>query len=150
MTASPETGRPAEEPSSPARPIGASGDQGEPRRLMRTIVCAYSRDELPTSWLQVFRRFERAMARARLDIRVRLAPLEELPESFEVLVVAPQLQQRAEALQTGARIICTTRQLAPVAVEELLLELQSGQSIYAERADPDEPRIVVHRGSEVL
>ena len=150
MTATPEAGRPAEEPSSPARPIGASGDQGEPRRLVRTIVCAYSRDELPTSWLQVFRRFDRAVARAGLRIRVRLLPLEELPEGFEVLVVAPQLRQRAEALPTDARIVCTTRELAAVAVDELLRELEGGRSIYAERADPNEPRIVVHRGSEVL
>jgi len=117
--------------------------------LVRTIVCAYSRDELPTSWLQVFRRFDRAVARAGLRIRVRLLPLEELPESFEVLVVAPQLQQRAEALRTGARIVCTTRELAPVAVDELLRELEGGVSIHAERAQPDDPRIVIHRGSDV-
>lgn len=122
----------------------------EARRLVRTIVCAYSRDELPTSWLQVFRRFDRAVARAGLRIRVRLLPLEELPESFEVLVVEPRLQQRAEALRTGAHVIGTTRERAAVAVDELLRELESGRSIYAERADPNEPRIVVHRGSEVL
>lgn len=150
MTRSLKAGRPREE--APSRtPIGGTSDNpGRDRRLVKTIVCAYSRDELPASWVQVFRRFERAVARAGLRVRVRLLPLEELPESFEVLVVAPELQQRAEALRTGARIISTTRQLAPVAVEELLLELQSGQSIYAERAKPGEPRIVIHRGPEVL
>ena len=120
------------------------------RRLVTTIVCAYSREELPAAWLQVFRRFERAVARAGLSIRVRLLPLEELPESFEVLVVAPELVPRAEALRTGARIIPTTRQDAASAVAALLRELESGESIYAESSRPGEPRVIVHRGSEIL
>jgi hypothetical protein len=128
--------------------VGAFRDLAK-ARLRREAKPAGGWYELPTSWLQVFRRFDRAVARAGLRIRVRLLPLEELPESFEVLVVAPQLQQRAEALRTGARLVCTTRELAPVAVDELLRELEGGVSIHAERAQPDEPRIVIHRGSDV-
>jgi hypothetical protein len=94
-----------------------------------TIVCAYSRAELPASWVQVFRRFERAVARAGLRICVRLVPLEDLPESFEVLVVAPDLERHPEKLRTGARIVATTRQGAADAVEQLLGELRSGDLI---------------------
>lgn len=128
----------------------APADRGEGRRLVRTIVCAYSREELPTSWLQVFHRFERAAARSGLALRVRLLPLEELPETFEVLVVAPPLLPRAEALGSGARILSVTRGQAREAADGLLRELAGGGSIYAEAARPDAPRIVVRRGSEEL
>src|SRR2546421_732810 len=77
-------------------------------REVRTVVCAYS-EELPAAWLQVFRRFERALAKARLRVRVRLLPLDDLPDTFEVLVVSPGLRERAEALGTGARIVSATR-----------------------------------------
>ena len=123
---------------------------GEDRRLVRTIVCAYSREELPTSWLQVFHRFERTMERAGLAIRVRLAPLEELPEAFEVLVVSPELLKRAEGLRSGARVLAATRPQAQRAALELLRDLVTGSSIYAEPALPNAPRIVVRRGSEEL
>ena len=86
-------------------------------RLVRTIVCAYG-EELPTSWVQVFHRFERAAERAGLRIRVRLLPLDDLPESFEVLVVPPDLERRARALGTEARLVTTTRQRAPTAASE--------------------------------
>src|SRR6266511_1538136 len=49
------------------------------------------------------------MVKAGLRIRVRLFPLEALPESFEVLVVPPELAEAATALDTGARLIVTTR-----------------------------------------
>lgn len=120
------------------------------RRLVSTIVCAYTRDELPASWIQVFRRFERAVKRAGLRIRVRLSPLEDLPQTFEILVVPPELAERAAACGSGARIVATTRQQAGAAVEELLKEIETGRSIYAERAKPDEPVTIVHRGAEIL
>ena len=54
-------------------------------RVIRTVVCAFSRDELPADDLQVFRRFEHSMKKAGLDVRVRLEPIEQLPEQFDVL-----------------------------------------------------------------
>jgi hypothetical protein len=120
------------------------------RRLVRTIVCGYTLDELPVSWLRVFHRLEREVGRAGLRIRVQLAPLEQLPERFEVLVVHPSLRERAEALRTGARIIPATRERAQAAVDEVMRELESEGSLYAERVAPGEPKIVVHRGSDVL
>jgi len=130
--------------------VTASGDRGEGRCLVETIVCAYSREELPVSWLQVFHRFERAVARAGLGVRVRLLPLEELPETYEVLVVAPQLLRRAEALGTEVRILSVTREQAHEAARGLVRDLASGGSIYALAVRPEAPRTVVHRGSEEL
>jgi hypothetical protein len=123
---------------------------GHERRLVRTIVCAYTQAELPTPWLAIFHRFERVMEKARLRIRVRLFPLEELPEAFEVLVVPPELQAAAEALQTGARIIVTSRAEAPAAADALLRELERGETLYAERVRPGEPKIMTHRGGDIL
>ena len=118
--------------------------------LVRTIVCSYTRDELPAAWLQVLRRFERMIERAGLRIRVRLDPLEELPESYEVIVVPPELRERAAALAGQARLITTTRADATVAANELLHELESGVTLRADRMRPGEPKIVVHRGPEIL
>ena len=117
---------------------------------MTTIVCAYSRDELPVSWVRIFHRFERAVARAGLAVRVRLLPLEELPEAYEVLVVAPGLLPRAEALGSDARILSVAREQAHEAARGLVRDLESGGPIYARTVGPEAPRIVVHRGSEEL
>ncbi len=118
-------------------------------RAVRTIVCAFS-GELPTAWLAVFHRFERRIEKARLRIRVRLFPLEELPEHFEVLVIPPELRARAEALGSDAHLIITTRQDAPAAAEELVLEIEEGRTFTAARVTGDEPKIVTHRGMEEL
>ena len=117
---------------------------------MQTIVCAYTQAELPTPWLAIFHRFERVMQKAEMRIRVRLFPLEALPETFEVLVVPPELRDAAVALQTGARLIVTTRAEAPAAADELLRELALGETLYAERVRPGEPKIMTHRGSDTL
>jgi hypothetical protein len=128
---------------------GQTSDTAE-RRLVRTIVCAYVQAELPTPWLAIFHRFERVMEKAQLRIRVRLFPLEKLPESFEVLVVPPELQEVAEALETGARLIVTTRAEVARAADELLREIERGETLYAEKVRPGEPKIMTHRGSDVL
>lgn len=113
-------------------------------------MCAYIQAELPTPWLAIFHRFERVMEKAGLRIRVRLFPLEALPETFEVLVVPPELQEAAEALQTGARLIVTSRSDAPAAAAELLREIELGETLYAEKVQPGEPKIMTHRGGDIL
>jgi len=123
---------------------------GLERVLVRAIVCAYTQAELPTPWLAIFHRFERVMEKAGLRIRVRLFPLEELPEGFEILVVPPELQEAAEALQTDARIIVTTRAEAPAAADALLREIERGETLYAEKVRPGEPKIMTHRGGDIL
>lgn len=129
---------------------GQTPPTGDERRLVRSIVCAYTQAELPTPWLAIFHRFERVMEKAGLRIRVRLFPLEALPETFEVLVVPPELQEAAEALQTGARLIVTTRADAPAAAAALLQEIERGETLYAERVRPGQPKIMTHRGNDVL
>ncbi len=115
-----------------------------------TVVCAYTLAELPASWVQVFRRCERAFARATLDVRVRLEPLEELPESFEVLVVAPELRERALAVSRGARVVAMTRENAPSAVSALVEEIERGETLRADHVRPGAPRVVVVRGAREL
>lgn len=118
-------------------------------RLVRTIVCAYG-DELPTSWLQVFNRMERAFERARLRVAVRLAPIDDLPESFEVLVVPPELAARARTAAKDARVVTTSRQDAAARARDLVDELAGGGALYAERRQPGEAKIVTHRGADIV
>ncbi|MGH2491755.1 MAG: hypothetical protein ACRDF9_09610 [Candidatus Limnocylindria bacterium] len=122
----------------------------EEPRLVRTIVCAFVQAELPTPWLAIFHRFQRVMEKAGLKIRVRLLPLEALPESFEILVVPAELRAAAEAIQTDARLIVTSRAEAPAAAAALLREIEAGVTLYAEKVRPGEPQIMTYRGSDVL
>lgn len=117
--------------------------------IIGTIVCGYSVEELPVAWLRVFHRFEHAVARARWRIRVRLFPIEELPDEVDILVVPPELAERSAALRPDVRIIVTTRERAANAVDALLKELEAG-TLRAGRVLPGEPKIVVHRGSDIL
>ncbi len=119
-------------------------------RTIRTIVCAFSREELPADDLQVFRRFEHSVKKAGWSIRVRLEPIEALPDEYDVLVVSPALREVAEKLESKALLVVTTRQTAGAAVDQLLREVERGDPIIAERADPNAPRIVTHRGMEIL
>ncbi len=124
-------------------------DRSGPAPTLRTLVCGYTVEELPVAWLRVFHRFEHALGRAGWRIRVRLYPLEELPDEVDVLVVPPELEERARAVRPAARVVVTTRERAADAVDALLHELETGE-IVAERAKPGEPRIVTHRGAEIL
>jgi hypothetical protein len=128
---------------------GQTSDE-QVRRLVSTIVCAYTQAELPTPWLAIFHRFERTMEKAGLRIRVRLFPLEQLPETFEVLVVPRELQTAAAALDTGARVIVTSRADAAAAADALLREIERGETLYAEKIRPGEPKIMTHRGGDIL
>jgi len=125
--------------------------EGQPEaRVIRTVVCAFSRDELPADDLQVFRRFEHSMKKAGLDVRVRLEPIEELPEQLDVLVVSPALAKKAEAEAGDAIVMVTTRQTAAEAADRLLAEIARGYPITAAKKDPNAPIIVRRRGYEVL
>jgi hypothetical protein len=130
--------------------VSGQTSDGVDRILVRTIVCAFTQVELPTPWLAIFHRFERVMEKAGLRIRVRLFPLEKLPESFEILVVPPELADAAAALETRARIIVTSRADAPAAADALLKEIERGETLYAEKVRPGEPKIMTHRGGDVL
>ena len=123
---------------------------GPAPRQIDTIVCAFTRDELPTSHLQIFRRFEHAVAKAGWKIRVRLEALEEMPPHYDVLVVPPELRDRALARLGDAFLFVTTRQSAADGATELLREIARGDVIAAERADPNAPRLVTHRGMVIL
>jgi hypothetical protein len=130
--------------------LSGQTSNAEERQLVRTIVCAFTQAELPTPWLAIFHRFERVMEKAGLKVRVRLFPIEALPETFEVLVVPPELAKAGEAVQGDARLIITDRAGAPAAAAELLREIESGETLYAERVQPGEPKIMTHRGNEIL
>ena len=119
-------------------------------RVIRTIVCAFRRDELPADDLQIFRRFEHAMKKAGWAIRVRLEPIERLPEQCDVLVVSPPLREIAERIDRDVLLVVTTRQNAGTAADQLLREIERGDPITADRADPNAPRVVTHRGMEIL
>lgn len=118
-------------------------------RLVREVVCGFA-GELPTAWLAVFHRFERQIKRSGLRIRVRLAPLDALPDRVDVLVVPPELAKATRELAPGAVVIVTTRGEAAASVDALLADMRARRSLYAEPVRPGESRIVIQRGTEEL
>lgn len=90
------------------------------------------------------------MKKAGLDVRVRLEPIEELPEQYDVVVVSPALRTKAEHVAGDAIVMVTTRQTAAEAADRLLAEIARGYPITAVKKDPNAPLVVTRRGYEVL
>ena len=124
-------------------------DERHPR-LIRTIVCVFSKGEMPADDVQIFRRFEATALRGGWDIRVRFEPLEEIPVAYDVLVVNETYRAQAEATDTNAILIVTTRATVGPAAEQLFREIERGDVLYATKRDPNAPKIVKHRGMEIL
>ena len=118
--------------------------------MIRTIVCAFSKEEMPADDVQIFRRFEHAAAKGGWNIRVRFEPIEALPESYDVLVVNTPYKARAEAIESDILLIVTTRATVGPAAEQLMREIERGDVLTAEKRDPNAPKIVKRRGFEVL
>lgn len=119
-------------------------------RMIRTIVFAFTREELPTSWLQVHRRFEHVVGKAGLKIRLRLEAIEDLPPEYDLLVVPPELREVAQRVLRGGFLYVTTRQSVADAADALMREIARGDVLTAEKADPNAPKIVTHRGMEII
>ena len=124
-------------------------DERRPR-VIRTIVCVFSKGEMPADDVQIFRRFEASVQRAGWDIRVRFEPLEEIPVAYDVLVVNEPYRERAASMEADAILIVTTRATVGPAAEQLMREIERGDVLTATKRDPNAPKIVKRRGFEVL
>ena len=119
--------------------------------MVRTIVCAFRREaQVPAAWFQVHRRFEHAIAKNGLKIRLRMDAIEDLPPSYDLLVVPPELRDSAEQLAGDAFVFVTTREAVAGAVDAFMKEIARGDVLMAEMADPNAPKIVTHRGMEII
>src|SRR3981081_1768472 len=148
---------PATAPSAPADDSsGANGPtESEARpKMVRRIVCSYRMGWLPGDWLETWRRLDRVLARANLKVKATLAPLEDLPEDTDILVVPPDLRDDArERAKPGTPILVTPASAAAGAFNELVARLQAGADFTAEKIDPadkDKPKIVSYRGHTLL
>jgi hypothetical protein len=123
-------------------------------RPIRRVVCAYSVDSLPGAWLQTWRRLDRLLQRSGFKVKATLAPLEDLPEDTDILVVPPELREAARAAaRPGTRVLITPPAAAAAAFEDLVKRLEAGVEITAEHVNPAEqagPKIVTYRGSTLL
>ena len=90
------------------------------------------------------------MKKAGLDVRVRLEPIEALPDRVDVLVVSPALAKKSESVAGDAIVMVTTRLTAAEAADRLLAEIARGYPITAAKRDPNAPHVVTRRGYEVL
>src|SRR6266487_820391 len=96
-------------------------------KMVRRVVCSYKLGWLPGDWLQTWRRLDRVFARANLKVKATLAPLEDLPQDTDILVVPPDLREAArEAAPAGTPILVTPAAAAAGAFNELVTRLQAG------------------------
>ena len=119
-------------------------------RLVRRIVCSYQSGILPGEWLQTWRRLDRLVQREGLKIKVLLAPLDDLPEDVDLLIVPPELR---EAAPPGVEILTTTPSEAAFDFAVLIQRLLAGVELTSEKVDPAEqagPTIITYRGSTRL
>lgn len=136
----------------------APASQDEPvarPKVIRRVVCSYRLGWLPGEWLQTWRRLDRLFARANLRVKATLAPLEDLPEDTDIVVVPPDLRDAARvAAPEGTPILVTPPSAAAGAFAELVTRLQAGIDFTAETLDPQEekakPRIVSYRGHTII
>jgi len=123
-------------------------------KMVRRVVCAYRMGWLPGDWLQTWRRLDRTLARVNLKVKATLAPLEDLPEDTDILVVPPDLREAArESAKPGIPILVTPASAAAGAFNDLVARLQAGTEFTAEQIDPadkDKPKIVSYRGHTLL
>lgn len=143
-----------------ARPLGETTETetaapaASEARMVRRVVCSYRMGWLPGDWLQTWRRLDRVLARANLHVKATLAPLEDLPEDTDILVVPPDLREDArERVPPGTPILVTPASAAAGAFNDLVARLEAGTEFTAEKVDPadkDKPRIVSHRGHTIL
>jgi hypothetical protein len=123
-------------------------------KMVRRVVCSYRMGWLPGDWLQTWRRLDRVLARANLNVKATLSPLEDLPEDTDILVVPPELREAArESAKPGTPILVTPASAAAGAFNELVSRLEAGTDFTAEKIDPadkDKPKIVSYRGHTLL
>jgi hypothetical protein len=123
-------------------------------KMVRRVVCSYKLGWLPGDWLQTWRRLDRVFARAGLDVKASLYPLEDLPEDTDILVVPPDLREAAyAAVPPGTPILVTPAGAAAGAFADLVSRLQAGTEFTAQTVDPeqkDKPKIVSYRGHTLL
>jgi hypothetical protein len=123
-------------------------------KMVRRVVCSYKLGWLPGDWLQTWRRLDRVFSRAELNVKATLAPLEDLPEDTDILVVPPDLREAAyAAVKPGTPILVTPAGSAAGAFADLVSRLQAGTEFTAEKVDPEQqnkPKIVSYRGHTLL
>jgi hypothetical protein len=123
--------------------------------MVKRVVCSYRLGWLPGEWLQTWRRLDRVFARANLRVKATLAPLEDLPEDTDILVVPPDLREAArEAVPPGTPILVTPASAAAGAFADLVARLEAGTEFTAEKFDPEvektQPKIVSYRGHTII
>jgi hypothetical protein len=145
----PDTGSAAAESETPEEEEAPKGP-----KMVRRVVVSYQLGWLPGDWLQTWRRLDRTFARADLQVKAILAPLEDLPPETDILVVPPELREAArEAALPGTPILVTPASSAAGAFADLVSRLQAGTEFTAEKVDPDQadkPRIVSYRGHTII
>jgi hypothetical protein len=121
----------------------------QPRQVRRVVV-SYQLGWLPGEWLQAWRRLDRVLARAGLQVKATLAPLEDLPDDTDIVVIPPELREAARAATTpGTLLLVTPAASVAAAFNDLVERLRAGTELWAERVEPGSaagPRIVSYRG----
>lgn len=127
-------------------------EQTEPRHLRR-IVFGYTVECFPGMLILGYNQLKRMLARAEFDVKVNLAPLNDLPADTDILFVPPELLESARCAASNARVDALEDYLNHPAYTALIQQISEGVEwrackITEQPASDQNTQIVRYRGYE--
>lgn len=107
-------------------------EQTEPRHLRR-IVFGYTVECFPGMLILGYNQLKRMLARAEFDVKVNLAPLNDLPADMDILFVPPELLESARCAASNARVDALEDYLNHPAYTALIQQISEGVAWTASR-----------------
>lgn len=123
-------------------------------RLVKKVVIGYKLPALPTFLMRSFILLRNKLARAGFRVEVIISPLDQLPPNTDLLFVPTELIEAANQVAPEAWVIPLTASTAQQpAYDDLMKQLEAGQTLYALRVEdgeaqlrPEDRMIVRYRG----
>lgn len=111
-------------------------------RLVKKVVIGYKLPALPTFVMRSFILLRNKLARFGFRVEVLLSPLDQLPPDTDLLFVPTDLIEVAGQAAPEARVIPLTASTAQQpAYDDLLRQLEAGQTLYALRVEDEEKQL---------
>lgn len=109
-----------------------------------SVVCGHPEGTLPTAWYRTYKQLKRKLKRTGVNARVALAPVTDLPDGIDVLVLPPTLADSARFAESASTLLSGTADELQRELDALVARLQEEGRI--EYAQPDARSFATHLG----
>ena len=122
-------------------------------RILKRIVFGYTVDFFPGNLILGYNQLKRMLARAQFDVKVNLAPLNDLPPHTNIVFVPPELVETARRAAPSCQIEALASFLNDPHYDALIRQLEEGTEwtaakIADQTSAEDSGEIVNYRGYE--